>query len=169
MLYETFLGYARRLVVAVVGARIDAKLSLHVFNRLLRLPLDYFERHPAGETMYNISQIYKIRDFMTGKLLTTFLDIMTLFVLLPFLFWLNSTLAWIVVACSCLIGLIILVYLRPIAVIFGQRGPGRDEQERRARRDDLRHQDGQVAGAGAAAQGAVGRAGGRGRASGGSH
>ena len=120
MMYETFLGYARRLVVAVVGARIDAKLQLHVFNRLLRLPLEYFERHPAGETMYNISQIYKIRDFMTGKLLTAFLDVMTLFVLLPFLFWLNSSLTWIVVACSCLIGLIILVYLRPIAVIFGK-------------------------------------------------
>jgi hypothetical protein len=48
--YETLLGYARRLVIAVIGARLDAKLNLHVFNRLLRLPLDYFERHPAGET-----------------------------------------------------------------------------------------------------------------------
>jgi len=118
LVYETFLGYARRLVVAVVGARIDAKLQLHVFNRLLRLPLDYFERHPAGETMYNVSQVYKVRDFMTGKLLTAFLDMMTLFVLLPFLFWLNAPLTWIVVACACLIGLVIMVYLRPIAGIF---------------------------------------------------
>ena len=42
----------------MVGARLDAKLNLHVFNRLLRLPLDYFERHPAGETMYHIAQVY---------------------------------------------------------------------------------------------------------------
>ena len=62
----------------VVGARIDARLNLHVFNRLLRLPLDYFERHPAGETMYNISQIHRVREFITGKLLTAFLDLMTL-------------------------------------------------------------------------------------------
>lgn len=58
--YETLLGYARRLIISVVGARLDTKLSLHLFNRLLRLPLDYFEHHPAGETMYRISQIYRV-------------------------------------------------------------------------------------------------------------
>ena len=46
--YETLLGYARRLIVLVVGTRVDARVNLHVFNRLLRLPLDYFERYPAG-------------------------------------------------------------------------------------------------------------------------
>ena len=74
VVYETLLGYARREIVAVVGARLDTKLSLHVFNRLLRLPLDYFERHPAGETMFRISGVYRVREFLTGKLLTTFLD-----------------------------------------------------------------------------------------------
>ncbi len=78
IVYETLLGYARRLIVLVVGARIDARINLHVFNRLLRLPLDYFERHPAGETMYNISQIHRVREFITGKLLAAFLDLMTL-------------------------------------------------------------------------------------------
>ena len=118
--YETLLGYARRLIVLVVGTRIDAKLNLHIFNRLLRLPLDYFERHPAGETMHRINQVYKVREFLTGKLLTTFLDLITLAVLMPFLFYLNATLAWIVLACACIITLIILAFLRPIRVIFAK-------------------------------------------------
>ncbi len=116
--YETMLGFVRRLIVVVVGTRIDAKLNLHVFNRLIRLPLDYFERHPAGETMYNISQIQRVREFLTGKLLSTTLDMMTLCVLLPFLFWLNETLAWLVVVCASIIGLIILASLRPLRVVF---------------------------------------------------
>ena len=53
----------RRLIILVVGVRIDAKLGLHVFNRLIRLPLDYFERHPAGETMYRITQINKVQEY----------------------------------------------------------------------------------------------------------
>ena len=114
IVYETLLGYARRLIMLVVGTRIDARINLHVFNRLLRLPLDYFERHPAGETMYKISQIHRVREFITGRLLTAFLDLMTLCVLLPFLFWLNATLAWIVLACACVITMIILVFLRPL-------------------------------------------------------
>lgn len=36
--FEVLLGYARRLIVLVVGTRLDAKLNLHVFNRVLRLP-----------------------------------------------------------------------------------------------------------------------------------
>jgi ATP-binding cassette, subfamily B, bacterial HlyB/CyaB len=120
IIYETFLGYGRRLIILVVGTRIDARLNLHVFNRLLRLPLDYFERHPAGETMYNISQIHRVREFLTGKLLAAFLDLMTLCVLLPFIFWLNAPLAWIVLACACVLALILLVYLKPLSVIFAR-------------------------------------------------
>jgi ATP-binding cassette subfamily B protein len=116
--FEAFLGYARRLIVLVVGTRLDAKLNLHVFNRLLRLPLDYFERHPAGETMHKIAEVYKIREFLTGKLLTTFLDMMTLVVLLPFLFFLNAFLALLVLACAALIVMVILAFLRPLQHMF---------------------------------------------------
>ena len=108
-LYETLLGYGRRLIIAVVGARLDTKLNLHVFGRLLRLPLDYFERHPAGETMYHIAQVNRVREFLTGKLLTTFLDLLTLAVLMPVLFWLNAPLAWIVLTCAVLILFIVCV------------------------------------------------------------
>jgi subfamily B ATP-binding cassette protein HlyB/CyaB len=120
VLYETLLGFARRLIIAVVGVRTDAKLNLHIFARLIRLPLDYFERHPAGETMYKVSQIHQVRQFITGKLMTTLLDMITLGVLLPFLFWLNPTLAWIVLVCSTMVLLIILAYLRPMRVVFGK-------------------------------------------------
>ena len=98
--YETLLGYARRTIIAVVGVRLDAKLGLHIFNRLLRLPLDYFEHHPAGETMYRVSQVYRIREFFTGKLLSTFLDLATLVVILPVLFFLQPVLAAIVLVCA---------------------------------------------------------------------
>ncbi len=118
--YETLLGYARRLIIAVVGARLDTKLNLHVFNRLLRLPLDYFERHPAGETMYHVGQVNRIREFLTGKLLTTLLDMLTLCILLPFLFWLNATLAWIVLVCAILIMLIIFAFLKPLRRLYAR-------------------------------------------------
>ncbi len=57
VVYETVLGHARRLIVITVSARIDAKLNLHIFNRLVRLSLDYFERHPAGETMSRVNHV----------------------------------------------------------------------------------------------------------------
>ena len=73
-LYETLLGYARRELVQVVSTRVDARLNLHIFDRLLGLPLDYFEKNPAGQINYRLAQVWKIRDFLTGKLMGTFLD-----------------------------------------------------------------------------------------------
>ena len=116
--FETLLGYARRLIVSVVGARLDTKLGLHLFNRMLRLPLDYFEHHPAGETMYRISQIHRVREFMTGKLLTTLLDLITLCVLLPVLFYLQPILAAIVLVCAIVICLIIFAHLKPLRSVY---------------------------------------------------
>ncbi|MDX8482049.1 peptidase domain-containing ABC transporter [Mesorhizobium sp. VK24D] len=113
-IYETLLGHARRLIINVVGARLDTKLNLHVFSRLLRLPLDYFERHPAGETLYHLAQVYRIREFLTGKLLSTFLDMITLGVLIPVMFYINATLAWMVIACAVVIMLIIFAFLAPL-------------------------------------------------------
>lgn len=55
---------------------------------------------------------------MTGKLLTTLLDLITLCVLLPVLFYLQAFLASIVLVCSMVIGLIILAYLMPLRILY---------------------------------------------------
>ena len=70
--------------------------------------------------MYRVSQVNQVRQFITGKLMTTLLDMITLLVLLPFLFWLNATLAWIVLVCATAIMLIILAFLRPIRLVFAK-------------------------------------------------
>jgi ATP-binding cassette, subfamily B, bacterial HlyB/CyaB len=120
VVFETVLGHARRLIVLIVGSRIDTQLNLHVFDRLMNLSLDYFERHPSGETMHKIGQTQKIREFLTGRLLATFLDIFTLLVLLPFLFYLNATLAFLVVGCATMILLIIFAFLRPLRTVYSR-------------------------------------------------
>ena len=120
-LYETLLNYARREIVQVVSTRVDAKLNLHVFNRLLGLPLDYFEKNPAGQINYQLSQVWKIREFLTGKLMGTFLDMFTLVFLLPVLFWMDATLAWIVLVCAALICCVILAFLPALRRIIGQQ------------------------------------------------
>ena len=47
--------------------RIDGRLNLYILEKLLRLPIDYFERHPTGETTSRVAQIWKVRHFLTGQ------------------------------------------------------------------------------------------------------
>ncbi|WP_408740279.1 peptidase domain-containing ABC transporter [Acetobacter sp. AN02] len=116
--YEILLSYGRRELTLVLTTRIDTRLSLHLFNRLLALPLEFFEREQAGKILGRVVAIYKVRDFMTGKLMTTFLDMFTLVVILPFLFYMSSTLAWMTVAAAGLIGLIVVIFIGPVGRIY---------------------------------------------------
>ena len=42
--YEVLLSYARRELALVVTTRLDTRNTLLVFDRLLSLPLEFFER-----------------------------------------------------------------------------------------------------------------------------
>jgi subfamily B ATP-binding cassette protein HlyB/CyaB len=114
MLFETILGWARRELVNVIGAKLDTKLNLHLFNRLLALPLDFFERNQAGETISRLRNVQRVREFLTGRLLTVVLDGCTLFVLIPFLLYLEPLLAVICMAVAGLISIVIVIFLKPI-------------------------------------------------------
>ena len=87
------------------------------------MPLDYFERTQAGVIGQAIGKVYQIREFLTGRLLTTFIDGMMLLVLLPLMFFMSATLAWTIVAAAGMIMLIIACFLRPIRILSGRSRP----------------------------------------------
>jgi ABC-type bacteriocin/lantibiotic exporter with double-glycine peptidase domain len=118
--WETLLGYARRRVMNTVGTRVDTKLNTMVFSRVLGLPLDFFERRQTGAILYQINQVQKIRDFLTGKMLATLLDLVTVLVMLPVLFYLDATMTWMIIALAGLCGAVILAFLGPVRRAFGR-------------------------------------------------
>ena len=161
MFFDMVLGWARRELVLVLSARLDVRLNLHVFGRLLSLPLDFFERSQAGETISRLREVFRVRDFLTGKLLYTFLDGFTLLVMLPFMFYMEPTLAWVSVAIAGLIALIIMVFLRPVGALIALAIQAQHKNGRGDERDGLRHTHREIPGARAAAEGDLGRACGR--------
>ncbi len=120
VLYETVLEYARVDMVTLLAGRIDTRINLHVFNRMLGLGLDYFERHPAGEIHHRINQLYLVRMFFTGRMFDLVLDIFTLIVLLPILFYMSSALAFVAVATAIVITLIIVAFMPAMRRVTGQ-------------------------------------------------
>jgi subfamily B ATP-binding cassette protein HlyB/CyaB len=115
MFYEMVLGWARREIILVLSTR----LNLHIFARMLALPLDFFERNQAGETLGRLQAVFRVRDFVTGKMLNTLLDGFTLVVIMPFMMYMEPTLGMISIAVAGLIALIILIFLRPIGRLVG--------------------------------------------------
>ena len=117
--FEMMLGWARRELITVMTAKLDARLNLHLFSRMLGLPLDFFERNQAGETLSRLGNISRVRDFLTGRLLNTVLDGSTLLVLLPVMYYMEALLGVIATAVAGLIAIVVVVFLRPVGRLIG--------------------------------------------------
>lgn len=119
--YEILLTYARRELSLILSTRLDARISLHAFNRLLALPLEFYEREQTGEILGRFMAVFKVRDFLIGQLMSTLLDLFTLIVILPVLFVMSPTLAWMTLAGAGCIGLIVVMFLPSVTRVIGRQ------------------------------------------------
>lgn len=110
IVFDTALGWGQRHLTAVMARRVDGKLSLMAMQRLLRLPMDYFERTPTGDIQSRVFQIYRVRDFLTGPMFRCLLDLVVLAVVLPVLFVISVPLTWFIIGLSVVLLLFILAF-----------------------------------------------------------
>jgi len=115
MMAETILGHARRYLTQVVTTRIDGRLNLYIVEKLLKLPLDYFEINPTGRTLNKLQNIWQIRYFLTGQLFGTFLEVIPLLGLVPVMLILEWHLALIAFGLAGLLFVVVLLFLPPLA------------------------------------------------------
>ena len=114
LVFDTAFGFLKRYLITIGTARIDARLNIYMFNRLIGLPMDFFERTPTGQITYNVHQIWRIRQFLTGQLFGVALECLNLVVLLPVMFILSATLTFVVIGLALVMFLTVLLYLRPL-------------------------------------------------------
>ena len=72
--FEAIITNLRTILFVDTTNRIDLALGAQVIDRLLRLPLRYFERRPVGELASRVNELENIRQFLTGTALTVVLD-----------------------------------------------------------------------------------------------
>ncbi len=111
LLFEIILMYLRRALTQVVTTRIDGRLNLFIVERLLKLPMDYFEHNPTGKIIGKLGQIQLIRYFLTGQLFGALLDSVPLIGLIPAMLILEWHLALLAFVLAGIIFVIVTVFL----------------------------------------------------------
>ncbi len=101
--FETAFSVLRRYLLLRLTTRVDVKLTTDMFARVLALPVEYFERNPAGLTMHKMSQIGRVRQFLVGQLFGTVLDAGILLFFVPVMFFFSPTLTAVVLGIAALI------------------------------------------------------------------
>jgi subfamily B ATP-binding cassette protein HlyB/CyaB len=117
MVFTAAMTWVRQYLILHTGNRIDAVVSLRVFEHLFRLPLRYFEQRPTGVLVARIQGIETIREFLASAAVTLILDLPFMGVFLAVMFWYSWQLSLITVGILLTIVILSLV----IAPMFRRR------------------------------------------------
>ena len=74
-LFQGLLKVLRSYIFVDTTDRMDLTLGSAVIDRLLSLPLTYFEKRPVGELSQRLGELNTIRGFLTGTALVSLLNI----------------------------------------------------------------------------------------------
>ena len=108
LVFDATFGFLRQTLTLAASNKIDMRLTRRVFAHLLSLPIDFFETTSAGVVTRHMQQLEKIRNFLTGRLFFTALDLIALLVFVPILFSYSFQLAMIVLLFAAMIGGVVL-------------------------------------------------------------
>ena len=106
IVFTGFLTYGRDYVVNHISSVIESRLVGDVFDKLMDLPADYFQRRSSGDIEGSVNSVVTIRTFISRHLLGGFFEVVGLFVFIPLLIGYSPVLALLVVSFALLQGLI---------------------------------------------------------------
>lgn len=76
--FSLFIGYVRTILIIRGGIRIDGTLIMEYIRQVMHLPLPFFKERSVGEIHSRVSDIYKIRAFISGKMMIIFISVLAL-------------------------------------------------------------------------------------------
>lgn len=122
IIFNAVLSYLEKYFLIFATNRIDIRLAVKTFSRLLSLPVDFYERIACGVLIKHMQQTERIRSFLSGSLFFSMLELLSLLVFLPFLYIYSSTLTWVVLLftflMACVIGALIKPFQRRLEELY---------------------------------------------------
>ncbi len=112
---EMVLGHLRRALTQVASTRLDGRINLYIVDKLLKLPMDYFERNSTGAILSKLHRVTYVRQMLTGQIFGAILDAVPLIGLLPAMFILEWKLTFISLIMAAIVFVIVLVFMEPIS------------------------------------------------------
>lgn len=113
LFFNAVLEFLQNYLLIFATNRIDIRLATKTFRKLLNLPVDFYERISSGVLIKHMQQTEKIRQFLSGSLFFSLLELLSLLVFLPILFWYSAKLTAVVLLFTFLMALVIAALIKP--------------------------------------------------------
>ena len=107
---KIFSDYFRNKLLLFINQKLDLVLTLDVFEKIIKLPYNYYQNRTTGDVISRIYDLESVREMISKVALSIFVDLPLTLISLFVLYFINKTLFTI--------GLIILILYFIIIVIF---------------------------------------------------
>jgi len=105
------LRYLEVSRLARAGQAVIHDLRTKLFNHIQRMDLAWFDGRPSGSLVTRVSSdIENLNELFTSGLIVLIFDLLKIVVLLALLFWLSSTLTWVVLGLTPLLILVSIIF-----------------------------------------------------------
>lgn len=92
------LRFAQGYLMSWLGQRMLFDMRADIFNKILRLPFRYFDRHPVGRLMTRVgSDVEAMQRLLTDGLVGLTTDVLMIVGVLAYMVWVNPKLALIMI------------------------------------------------------------------------
>lgn len=113
LVFNAVLEFLQNYLLIFATNRIDIRLATKTFRKLLSLPVDFYERISSGVLIKHMQQTEKIRQFLSGSLFFSLLELFSLVVFLPVLLWYSVRLTAVVLLFTFMMALVIATLIKP--------------------------------------------------------
>ncbi len=97
MVAETLIRFLQGILVVWVGQKTMLEMRVGLFDHLQKMSLRFLDRNPVGRLMTRVTNdVEKIQETIVSGMVQVCSDILTIFVVLGFMLWVNWRLACIV-------------------------------------------------------------------------
>ena len=112
-LFQGLLTAVRTWLLIDTTDRMDLLLGSQVIDKLLRLPLRFFENRPVGELSQRLSELANLRSFLTGTAITSSLDLLFAIVYI-FIMFIYSPLLAVVALITIPLYVLMIIFIAPL-------------------------------------------------------
>lgn len=113
LVFNAIIEFLRGLLLVHATSKIDIRVSTRTFSKLVSLPINFFKSTSAGVLTKHMQQVSTVREFLTGRIFLTLLDMTVLFVYVPILYFYSPLLTAVVLGFSTAIAAISLAIRGP--------------------------------------------------------
>ena len=111
--FDAIFSFLRKYLLLYATNKVDIRVATKTFGHLLGLPVTFFEHISAGVLVKHMQQAARIREFLTGRLFLTTLDLLSLLVFVPVLALYSIKLTCVVLAFTAASGIVVASLMGP--------------------------------------------------------